>query len=227
VSFHLSRVNAAGCNLACYFQTKPIWPGAVFDPASSPVLVSTRATMDRGQRGQRGYFASKVPPSVDAQPAACTHPSTSAKAIRRRPGQISHAFAHFVHVGGEPSESSHVSTASAVRQCPVTHHDICEASAQPRDKFGLTHARRLGGASVVLCRACLLRRACACAGFRPAQKRGFDGIHSCGDTRTGARPKPITPSQAIVLLDAASPTLFKRKGRGKGEKETGNLRGDC
>lgn len=169
-------------------------------------------------------LASKVPSSGCRRPAShdCrlhSPATTSAKAIIRKT-----ALGRLAHVGGEPNLPSLDglcgATVSTVQS--VTHHDICRASAQPRDKFEPKHARRLGGVSVVLCRACPLRRACACISFRPAQKKRFRW-HPLMPRHTApkARRKPITAGPSEVLADAASRAAFQEE-----RERQGNLRGE-
>lgn len=166
----------------------------------------------------RGLATTRRPASHDCRlhsPA-----TTSAKAIRKT------ALGRLVHAGGESNlpclDGLCGATVSTVQS--VTHHNICKASAQPRDKFGLK--RRLGG---VFCRALPslpqspLRRACACVGFRPAQKRGFDGIHSCRDTqhrRPGGSQSRRSRRTSEVLAECSVPGVFP-----KGKRETGAPRG--
>jgi hypothetical protein len=66
-------------------------------------------------------------PLTPSQPPALTHPPQP-RPFADSPGRFRTHFAHFVHVGGEPSCLDGLCGATV-----SSHHDICEASAQPRE----------------------------------------------------------------------------------------------
>lgn len=131
------KSDAAGCDLACYFQTKPIWPGAVFDPAfkSSPDRPTRRDGLGRSRAARairsQSSFQSRPPAGcrrLDDQPAmtvACIHPPPPRpRPFERQP------WADLSTLAG--SRIFHVSTGSAVRQCPLCSQSRTTTSAKRR-----------------------------------------------------------------------------------------------